>query len=289
MAINKIRSALLAVVAVGVLLIPESQSAFARGGHSGGGAAHFGGGHSGGSAHFRGVSGGRVQGSKASHISASRIGSSRVGTAKSAKNARNLSTAKNARNLSTAKNTRNLGDAKNARNLNNAGLGTTRANAANSLAAGTKGALAGKAAWNHWGNPNWQSGHAWNGGWGGWSGGWGGWVGPVFWPYFFGNLLAFTFWPYPYFDPFWAYVDWFVWDAVFWPGPYYAFGPGYYDVYGGYAYDGRRRTRVARHAAPETTGSIPNQADIAQSCGGIAPGLTDFPLDRIETTIRLTS
>src|SRR5262245_31536585 len=244
MAINKIRSALLAVVAVGVLLIPESQSAFARGGHSGGGAAHFGGGHSGGSAHFRGVSGGRVHGSKASHIGASRIGSSRVGTAKSAKNARNLSTAKNARNLSTAKN---------ARNLNNAGLGTTRANAANSLAAGTKGALAGKAAWNHWGNPNWQSGHAWNGGWGGWSGGWGGWVGPVFWPYFFGNLLAFTFWPYGYYAPFWGYGNAFVWDAIFGPGPYYAYGPTYYDVYGGYTYGGPARTRVVRRGSQEIT------------------------------------
>jgi len=292
MATDKIRSTLLAVAAIGVLLIPETQSAFAKGGgghsggahfsggHSGGGGAHFSGGHSGGSAHFRGASGGRVHGSKASHIGASRIGSSRVGTAKSAKNARNLSTAKSARNLS---------DAKNARSPGNARLGPARANA---LAAGTKGALAGKAAWNHWGNPNWQSGRAWNGGWGGWSGGWGGWVGPVFWPYFFGNLLAFTFWPYPYFDPLWAYGDWFVWDALFWPGPYgpaYAFGPDYYDVYGGYAYDGRRRTRVVRHAAPETTGSIPNQADIAQSCGGIAPGPTDFPLDRIETTLRLTS
>ena len=297
MAIYKIRSALLTIVAIGVLLIPETQSAFAKGGgghsgggaahvgggRSGGGAAHVGGGRSGGSAHFRAASSGRVHGSKASHIGSSRVGSSRVGTAKSARNARNLSTAQTARNLSGTRN---------ARSLANSRSGATRVNTANALAAGSRGALAGRAAWNHWGNPNWQSGRAWNGGWGGWSGGWGGWAGPVFWPYFFGNLLAFTFWPYPYFDPLWAYGDWFVWDALFWPGPYYgpayAVGPGY-DVYGGYAYDGRRRTRVARHAAPETTGSIPNQADIAESCGGIAPGLTDLPLDRIETTIRLTS
>jgi uncharacterized phage infection (PIP) family protein YhgE len=114
----------------------------------------------------------------------------------------------------------------------------------------------------------------------------------VFWPYFFGNLLAFTFWPYPYFDPFWAYGDWFVWDALFWPGPYY--GPAYahgpdYDVYGGgYAYSGPRRTRVARHAAPEITGSTPNQTDLAQSCGGLAPGVSDLPLDHIESTLQLT-
>ena len=286
-----------AVVAIGVLLIPETQSAFARGGGghsggggpSGGGAAHVGGGHPGGGAQFRGVSGGRVHGSKASNIGASRMGSSRVGTAKSAKNARNLGTAKNAGSPGSAKNVRNLSGAKNARSLGDARSVAARGNSARALAAGTKGAFAGKAAWNQWGNPNWSSG--WNGGWGGWYGGWGGWVGPVFWPYFFGNLLAFTFWPYPYFDPFWAYGDWFVWDALFWPGPYYygrgyAYGPDY-DVYGGYAYGGRAR-RIARRAVPEVTGSIANQTDLTQSCSGLAPGVTDLPIDRIEKTLRLT-
>jgi LTXXQ motif family protein len=182
-----------------------------------------------------------------------------------------------------------------ARNLSSARLGAhasvARGNAARAVATGAAGALAGKAAWNHWGNPNWHGGWGgWNGGWGGWNGGWGGWVGPVFWPYFFGNLLAFTFWPYPYFDPFWAYGDWFVWDAVFWPGPYYgpafANGPNYYDIYG---YSSAGRTRIARPLAPEVTGSTLNQTDLAQSCGGLAPGVTDLPLDRIETTLQLSS
>ena len=110
----------------------------------------------------------------------------------------------------------------------------------------------------------------------------------MFWPYFFGNLLAFTFWPYGYYAPFWSYGDTFVWDAIFWPGPYYAYGPAYYDVYGGYAYGGRARTRVARRGVPETTGSTPNRTDLAQTCGGLAPGVTDLPIDRIEATIRLT-
>src|SRR5215471_18046715 len=136
------------------------------------------------------------------------------------------------------------------------------------------GALGGRAAWNQWGNPRWRSG---------WSGGWGGWSGPVFWPYFFGNVLAFTFWPYGYFAPFWGYGDLFVWDAIFWPGPYYVYGPAYYDVYPGYA---PARTRIARHRAPQSMGSTPN--DVAQSCGGLAPGVTDLPIDRIEATLRLT-
>jgi LTXXQ motif family protein len=290
-----------AIVSISVLLIPETQSALARGGgghpggggHAGGGAAHFGGGHfGGGAAHFRSAGGGHFQGAR---MGGSQIGHAHVGTAR-VRGSKAIGASRagpsrfgNAKTAGTAKTT---GSARNARNLNNARLGPARANTAHAFATGAKGAFAGKAAWNQWGNPNWKSGWSgWNGGWGGWYGGWGGWVGPVFWPYFFGNLLAFTFWPYPYFDPFWAYGDWFVWDAVFWPGPYYgpayAYGPGY-DVYGGYAYGGHAR-HIARRAAPDVTGSIPNQTDLAQSCSGLAPGVTDLPMDRIETALRLTN
>ena len=96
-------------------------------------------------------------------------------------------------------------------------------------------------------------------------------------------------WPYGYYDPFWAYGNFFVWDSIFWPGPYYAYGPSYYDVYGGYGYyGGQPRTRTVRNFARETTGSVPNGADLAQTCGGLAPGITDLPVDRIETTLQLT-
>jgi hypothetical protein len=77
---------------------------------------------------------------------------------------------------------------------------------------------------------------------------------------------------------------------MFWPGPYYgpayAYGPGY-NVYGGYAYGGHAR-HTARRGGPDVTGSIPNQADLAQSCSGLAPGVTDLPMNRIETALRLT-
>ena len=135
--------------------------------------------------------------------------------------------------------------------------------------------------WNHWGN-HWNTG--WNGGWGGW------WGGSVFWPFFYGDLLAFVFWPYGYY-PVWWYDPFFVWDVIFWPGPYYAYGPydPYYDVYGGgYAYSGPTRTRTVRHIAPETTGSVPSSADLAQSCGGLSPGVTDLPIDRLEQSLQLT-
>ena len=117
------------------------------------------------------------------------------------------------------------------------------------------GALGGRAAWNH---------GAWNHGigttlgtTGATTGGAAGTVmlrrlvvrGPVFWPFFAGDLLAFTFWPWGFYDPFWAYGNQFVWDSMFWPGPQYTYGP-YDDVYGGYAYGGPARTRVPPVASP---------------------------------------
>ena len=145
-----------------------------------------------------------------------------------------------------------------------------------------------KHSWNHWGSPYWRIG---------WHGGWGGWVGPVFWPYFYGDLLTFVFWPYDYYHPywsnsFWGYGDIFVWDAIFWPGPYYgphyAYAPEYYDVYGDYAYADPKSRRVARVASREVTGSISNNVDFAQTCRGLAPGITDLPIDHIEKSLHLT-
>ena len=301
---SKISSTIAAAAIVSALLNFGTQFAVARpngGGGGHGGAAHFGGGggahFGGGAARFGGFGGGHVRGFSGSHIGAARIGHAHLGSA----HVRGLSGS----HLGVSRIGRGQFGNTNARNLSGTRLGASRAgvarfNAAQARATGAAGALAGKAAWNRWGNPNWNHlgnsswSSGWNGGWGGWNGGWGGWVGPVFWPYFFGNLFAYTFWPYPYFDPFWAYGDFFVWDALFWPGPYYGYGPAYaydpdyYDVYGSYAYGGPRRTRTARHVAPDITGSTPNQTDLAQSCGGLAPGVTDLPVGRIENTMHLT-
>jgi hypothetical protein len=134
-------------------------------------------------------------------------------------------------------------------------------------------------AWNHWGN-------SWRGRWThGCCGGW--WFGgPVFWPFFAGDLLAFTFWPWGYYDPFWAYGNMFVWDAMFWPGPQYGYAP-YDDIYGGYAYGGPARMRIARRVTPETTGSVTGNANLAQSCGGLAPGVTELPIDKMQRSLQL--
>jgi len=216
---------------------------------------HGGGGHGGGGGHFGG-GGARFSGA---HFSSARMGTSRFSAAHIS--GRNFS----GRNF-------------NGRNFSRVSRGNfARVNAAHVGAA----ALGTRAAWNHWGN-NWRGG--WNGG---CCGGWW-WGGPVFWPFFAGDLLAFTFWPWGFYDPFWAYGKMFVWDAMFWPGPQYTYGGPYDDVYGGYAYGGGpARTRVARRVTPETTGSITDSAELAQSCGGLAPGVTDLPIDKIQQSLQL--
>ncbi|MGB8552412.1 MAG: pentapeptide repeat-containing protein, partial [Pseudolabrys sp.] len=226
---GRIIKALVATVSLAALVLgtgPSLAHGHGGGGRGGGGGHHFGGG----GAHFSGA-----------HFSGARFSGARMG--RSRFSAAHIS----GRNFSRI----------------------SRGNFAHVNAAHVHGlgaaALGTRAAWNHgnW-NHGWNHwGNNWRGGWnGGCCGGW--WFGgPVFWPFFAGDLLAFTFWPWGFYDPFWAYGSLFVWDAMFWPGPQYTYGP-YGDVYGGYASGGPARTRVAaRRVTPETTGSVTDSADLA--------------------------
>ncbi|MDE1974285.1 MAG: Spy/CpxP family protein refolding chaperone, partial [Hyphomicrobiales bacterium] len=127
--------------------------------------------------------------------------------------------------------------------------------------------------WNRWG------GRFWGAGWDNWGGGWGGWAGPVFWPYLYGDVFSFAFWPYDYYDPFFAFGPEFVLASIFAPGPY--FGPDYYgydnqsDVY--YGATGADQRAMAR-----------TDAAAAQSCNGLAPGVTDLPIAQIRKTVQPT-
>jgi hypothetical protein len=108
-----------------------------------------------------------------------------------------------------------------------------------------------------------------------------GWVGPVFWPYAYGDIFSYALWPYDYDDDvFWDYgPDMIVWGA-FWPygEPIYGydeFAVAPYDIYGGY--------RIARRqqAAGE-------QRVVTGACQGFAPGVTDLPLRRFEQIVKPT-
>ena len=172
-----------------------------------------------------------------------------------------------------------------------------------------RNAFGNHANWNHWG------GRFWGAGWNNWGWGWGGWAGPVFWPFLLGDALSFIFWPYAYYDPFWWYGPPFIFASIFAPGPYfgldYGYGPDYYGYgygsgpdYSGYAgspniyYDSSRgggystaargryaaRTEQAdREALAET-----NTAAL-ESCTGLAPGVTNLPIDQIRQAVHPTA
>ena len=127
------------------------------------------------------------------------------------------------------------------------------------------------------------AGNGRGGGWGGWGGGWGGWggwVGSVFWPFLLGDVFSYALWPYAYYYPFWSYGTAFDYDY----GPYvpaYSYY-GYNDLSNIYGYTGATGySRNDTHA-----NQIP--PDVTQSCGGFAPGVTSFPIDRIRQAIHPT-
>jgi hypothetical protein len=149
-------------------------------------------------------------------------------------------------------------------------------------------------AWNHWG------GRFYGAGWNNWGYGWGGWAGPVFWPFLLGDALSFLFWPSGYYSPFWAYGPAFFLGSIFAPGPYfgpeYGYGPDYYGSgYSGYAGGGSRNIYYGRAAnAPPLTEAdrqtlAETNTQAVQSCGSLAPGVTDLPMAQIERTVRPTA
>ena len=255
--------ALLASVALLAISLPHSAMA-ARGGHGGGGGAHFGGGGHFGGGHFGGghfggrhFGGGRFGGRHfaGGHFGGGHFGGGRFGRGQFG------------------------------------GGGFAHGGGQFGGRGGfNRNAFGNQVGWNSFGGGGGfggAGGYDWGGGWGGW----GGWAGPVFWPYFLGDVFSFALWPY-YYDPFWAYGI----------GPYFDYSsyvPGYVygglgDIYGnygtgsyGYGYGDYRRHLRARHRAVQTdTNEI--LADVTQSCSGLAPGVTRFPIYRIREAIRPT-
>jgi hypothetical protein len=170
-----------------------------------------------------------------------------------------------------------------------------------------RNAFGNNANWNHWG------GHFWGAGWNNWGWGWGGWAGPVFWPFLLGDVFSFVFWPYAYYDPFWWYGPPFIFASIFAPGPYfgldYGYGPDYYGYgygpdYSGYdgspnVYYGSSRGGAYSTAALGGNAAKTEQADrealaetntaALESCTGLAPGVTNLPIDQIRQAVHPTA
>ncbi len=92
-----------------------------------------------------------------------------------------------------------------------------------------------------------------------------GWVGPLFWPYAYGNAVYSALWPdeYGYFDPFWLY----------------GYGEIYEGIFSPYSYDEFVQGPDAQVRMSALTRSV------AQSCDNEAAEVTGWPIDRIQDTV----
>jgi len=93
-----------------------------------------------------------------------------------------------------------------------------------------------------------------------------GWIGPLFWPYAYGDLFYYALWPYDYeyADPFWVYGYGDIYGAIFTPYDYdeYVQGPG----------------------APSRMATLTE--NMAQSCNDEAAEVTGWPIDQIQSAVQ---
>jgi hypothetical protein len=110
------------------------------------------------------------------------------------------------------------------------------------------------------------------------------WIGPVYWPYLYGDLFSYSLWPHDYYDPFWAYGEDDILYSLFYP--YGDLGYGDY----GYAYDNVYGYRRVRHGGTRSRNAEgyarERQATAAAACSGMAPGVSDLPMQRLESIIK---
>ncbi len=92
-----------------------------------------------------------------------------------------------------------------------------------------------------------------------------GWIGPLFWPYAYGDFFYYALWPYDYGydDPFWAYGYGDIYGAIFSPYDYdeYVQGPG----------------------APARMADLTQ--NMAHSCADEAAEVTSWPIDQIQSAV----
>jgi len=151
--------------------------------------------------------------------------------------------------------------------------------------------------WDHngFGNSNWNARNfnCYNCRWG--------WVGPVFWPFGWGDMFSFAWWPYADTSPFWNYNVDYIMGGLFWPNGAYAWPSGGYgatawtqtdnsytyarqshqDIYSSGPADGSDDKQAA--TAPDDS----NNADLA-TCSGFAPGVSSLPIDKIQQSVKPT-
>jgi hypothetical protein len=237
-------------------------------GGGGGGGAHFGGGAmrmGGGAAHFGGgamrMGGAHFTAHAAPHFSGGRINAGRI-------NAGRLSSRTATSHIGQGRSSfNNAIHGQGAHGLNHvANPAAARAGLAGAHLAHGSAAFAGRASFaanRHFAgagafHPFWNRGWHWHNHLG--------WIGPLFWPYAYGDFFYYALWPDDYYDvdPFWVYGYGDIYEGIFSPYVYddYVQGPG----------------------APARMAALTQS--MAQSCSDEAAEVTGWPINQISDAVQ---
>jgi LTXXQ motif family protein len=142
--------------------------------------------------------------------------------------------------------------------------------------------------WDHWGQNAF-----WNDRWGGHN--WNcpncrlGWARGVFWPYGWGDMFSWAWWPNVGVPAFWGYGAGFIMSSLFWPYGAYTWPD---NTYGAYAYSpSGMNYEYARESHEDIYSGGPeiihqDTTSTADACAGFAPGVASLPMSKIEETVK---
>ncbi len=127
-----------------------------------------------------------------------------------------------------------------------------------------------------------------------------GWVGPVFWPFAWGDMWSFAWWPYATTAPFWNYNVDYIMGGLFWPNGAYAWPSGGYGATAwtqtdsDYTYARQSHQDIYAAGPANGTAGSSNKGSVADdsqnqdvaTCSGFAPGVSGFPIDKIQASVK---
>jgi len=120
-----------------------------------------------------------------------------------------------------------------------------------------------------------------------------GWAHGVFWPFAYGDMFSWAWWPNAGVPAFWGYGAGFIMSSLFWPYGTYAWPD---NSYGAYAYSPSGPNYQVAHESHEdiysggpeiiTEPTQTSASELADTCSGVAPGVGALPMSKIEETVK---
>ena len=119
----------------------------------------------------------------------------------------------------------------------------------------------------------------------------------MFWPFGWGDMFSFAWWPYAATSPFWNYSVDYIMGGLFWPNCAYAWPSGGYGATAwtqtdnNYTYAHKAHQDIYSSGLADSSDDKQAAQDDSQSqdlatCSGFAPGVSSLPIDKIERSVK---